>query len=140
MGSRHLARIIALQTLYEWDFKGKKGFPSEILERNFQEFAPDLKDKDFSRELVKGTIEHLAEIDEIISKAAPQWPIEQIANIDRNILRLGVYELLFGDKKAVPPKVAINEAIELGKSFGGENSGRFINGVLGAIFKEMQNL
>jgi N utilization substance protein B len=140
MGSRHLARIIALQTLYEWDFKGKKDFPSEILERNFQEFAPDLKDKDFSRELVKGTIEHLAEIDEIISKAAPQWPIEQIANIDRNILRLGVYELLFGDKKAVPPKVAINEAIELGKSFGGENSGRFINGVLGAIFKEMQNL
>jgi len=104
------------------------------------EFAPNLKEKEFSRELIKGTVENLSKIDEIISKAAPQWPIEQIANVDRNILRIGVYELLFGDQKAVPPKVAINEAIELGKAFGGENSGRFINGVLGAIFREMQNL
>ena len=140
MGSRHLARIVALQTLYEWDFRGKKDPVDDILERNFEELAKNLKDKEFSRELIKGTIEHLSEIDEIISKAAPKWPIDQIANIDRNILRIGVYELLFGDKKAVPPKVAINEAIELGKAFGGENSGKFINGVLGAIFREMQNL
>jgi len=140
MGARRLARIIALQTLYEWDFKDKKENVEEIFERNLLEFAPNLKEKEFSRELIKGTVENLSKIDEIISKAAPQWPIEQIANVDRNILRIGVYELLFGDQKAVPPKVAINEAIELGKAFGGENSGRFINGVLGAIFREMQNL
>ncbi len=140
MSSRHLSRSIAMQSLYEWDFSGQKADLEKIVERNCNEFGPGLKDKSFIWELVSGVIKHLKEIDEIISKSAPQWPLEKIAIIDRNILRIGVYELLFGDKEAVPPKVALNEAIELGKSFGGENSGRFINGVLGAIYREMEKL
>ena len=93
--------------------------------------------KNFVWELVTGVIEHLKEVDNIIKTAAPQWPIAQISIVDRNILRLGIYELLYEDKKAVPPKVAINEAIELAKSFGGENSSKFINGVLGTVYKNL---
>jgi len=138
MASRHLSRSIAMQSLYEWDFSGKKIDLEKTIERNIQEFGPGLEDKSFIWQLVTGVVQHLREIDKIIEKAAPQWPISQIAVVDRNILRIGIYELIFGDKEAVPPKVAINEAIELAKSFGGENSGKFINGVLGTVYKEIE--
>ena len=135
MSSRHLSRSIAMQSLYEWDFSNQELNLEKITEKNLEEFGPGLEDEAFVWELVTGTVEHLEEVDEIIKKAAPQWPIGQISIVDRNILRLGIYELLYEDQKAVPPKVAINEAIELAKSFGGENSGRFVNGVLGTVFK-----
>jgi N utilization substance protein B len=139
MASRHLSRSIAMQSLYEWDFYGKNCDLKAIVERNLKKFGPGL-DGSFVWELAVGVIKHLKEIDEIISKSAPQWPIEQISIVDRNILRIGIYELLFGDKKAVPPKVAINEAIELAKGFGGENSGKFVNGVLGTVYKLSQEI
>lgn len=129
-----------MQSLYEWDFYGKKANLEKLVEKNIKEFGPGLQKehKDFIFELIKGVTDHLAEIDEIIKKTAPQWPIDQISIVDRNVLRIGIYELLFGDKKAVPPKVAINEAIELAKGFGGENSGKFVNGVLGTVYKILQ--
>jgi len=135
MASRHLSRSIAMQSLYEWDFSDQEPALEGLVERNLEEFGPGLEDHEFVWKLVTGVIEHLKEINEIIKKAAPQWPIAQISIVDRNILRLGIYELLYSDKKAVPPKVAINEAIELAKSFGGENSGKFINGVLGTVYE-----
>lgn len=138
MSSRHLSRSIAMQSLYEWDFSGKKLDLTKTVEKNLQEFGPGLEDPSFTWQLVTGVIEHLSEIDKIIEKAAPEWPISQISVVDRNVLRIGLFELLYGDKKAVPPKVAINEAIELAKSFGGESSGKFINGVLGTVFKEIE--
>ncbi len=138
MASRHLARSVALQSLYEWDFKGRDDARlADIIEHNLREFGAGLEEPEFVIGLVKGTIEHLPDIDPIIERVAPQWPIEQIAMVDRNVLRLGLYELMYGDHEAVPPKVAINEAIELAKSFGGDSSGRFINGVLGTVYKEM---
>lgn len=107
---------------------------SGAVERNLHEFSPDFDDKGFVKELVLGVVQNLDEIDEMIKKYAPEWPIEQITIVDRNILRLGLFELKFSP--SVPSKVAINEAIELAKSFGGESSGKFVNGVLGAIFKD----
>ena len=127
-----------MQSLYEWDFSDKKLDLEKITERNIKEFGPGLEDKSFIWQLVTGVVEHLKEIDEIIAKSAPQWPMSQISIVDRNVLRIGIYELLYGDKEAVPPKVAINEAIELAKSFGGENSGKFVNGVLGTVYKEIE--
>jgi len=127
-----------MQSLYEWDFSNKKKDLKEVVEKNIKEFGPGLEDKSFIWQLVVGVVEYLPQINQIIEKAAPQWPIEQINVVDRNILRIGLYELLFGDKKAVPPKVAINEAIELAKGFGGEASGKFVNGVLGTVFKETE--
>ena len=138
MASRHLSRSIAMQSLYEWDFSDKKKNLEEIVEKNIREFGPGLEDKSLIWQLVKGIVEHLSSIDKIIEKAAPEWPISQITIVDRNILRLGLYELLYADKKEVPPKVAINEAIELAKSFGGESSGKFVNGVLGTVYKEIK--
>ena len=127
-----------MQSLYEWDFKSRNNdLLPEILEHTLKEFGEGLDEPEFVVDLVKGTLEHVDEIDRIIERAAPQWPIDQIAMVDRNVLRLGLYELMWGDRGAVPPKVAINEAIELAKSFGGESSGRFINGVLGTVYKEM---
>ena len=127
-----------MQSLYEWDFRGRKEeMLSEIVERNIAEFAAGMEDTTFIRDLVNGVIEHINELDKIIEKAAPQWPLEQIAIVDRNVLRLGLYELLFGKRDEVPPKVAINEAIELAKSFGGESSGKFVNGVLGTVYREI---
>jgi len=138
MSSRHLSRSIAMQSLYEWDFLDKKSDLEKIVERNIKEFGPGLEDKSFIWQLVTGVVANLKEINEIIAKAAPQWPMLQISIVDRNVLRIGIYELLYGDKEAVPPKVAINEAIELAKSFGGENSGKFVNGVLGTVYKEIE--
>jgi len=127
-----------MQSLYEWDFRGRKiAELPEILERNIKEFASGLEDTKFIQQLVDGVIKHLTELDKIIEKAAPQWPLDQIAIVDRNVLRLGLYELLFGNHEEVPPKVAINEAIELAKSFGGDSSGKFVNGVLGTIYREI---
>lgn len=139
MASRHLSRSIVVQSLYEWDFYGKKPEKlEELTETNIKEFGPGLKDESFVWKLINGVVSHLFDIDKVIEKAAPEWPVEQITIVDRNILRIGLYELLYEDEKEVPPKVAINEAIELAKTFGGENSGKFINGVLGTVFKEME--
>lgn len=139
MSSRHLARSIVLQSLYEGDFnKGKNPNLETILKRNIEEFGTGLEDKSgFIKKLAEGVLKHQLQIDKIIEKSAPEWPLNQITVVDRNVLRVGIYELLFGDKKEVPPKVAINEAIELAKNYGGESSGRFINGVLGTIYREM---
>ncbi len=140
MASRHLSRSIAMQSLYEWDFQGKKpDFLDKVVEKNIQEYGPGLEDAGFVWQLIRGVTDKIAQIDKIIEKAAPEWPIEQITIVDRNVLRIGLYELLYAKKEEVPPKVAINEAIELAKTFGGENSGRFINGVLGTVYKEIEN-
>ena len=138
MANRHLSRSVALQSLFEWDFNGydDASLPA-IIKRNALEFAPGLEDPSFVVALVEEIAARRDKLDLIIEKAAPDWPIAQIAIVDRNILRLGLSELLFADKKEVPARVAINEAIELAKTFGGENSGKFINGVLGAVYKEM---
>ncbi|MEK7519258.1 MAG: transcription antitermination factor NusB [Patescibacteria group bacterium] len=136
MASRHLSRSIVMQSLYEWDFSGKKPeVLKNIVEKNIKEFGPGLEDQSFVWELITGIVKNLPQIDKIIEKTAPEWPIEQITIIDRNVLRIGLYELLYEDKSEVPPKVAINEAIELAKNFGGESSGKFINGVLGTVYK-----
>ena len=127
-----------MQSLYEWDFSGKKLDLTKTVEKNLKEFGPGLEDSSFTWQLVTGVVQHLPEIDKIIEKAAPEWPLNQISIVDRNVLRIGLFELLYGDKAAVPPKVAINEAIELAKSFGGQSSGKFINGVLGTVYKEIE--
>ena len=137
MANRHLSRSIAMQALFEWDFHAGKIKLKEILERDLGEFGPGLNDQGFANKLVEGVAKHEKEIDDIIEKAAPEWPIPQIAPVDRNVLRIGLFELLFGDRKEVPPKVAINEAIEIAKTFGGDSSGRFVNGVLGTIYREL---
>lgn len=138
MASRHLSRSIAMQSLYEWDFYGqKKDGLDKIAERNIKDFGPGLEDVTFVWDLIKGVAKHLLELDKIIEKAAPEWPIPQIPIVDRNVLRIGLLELLYSNKEEVPPKVAINESIELAKTFGGESSGKFINGVLGTVFKQI---
>jgi len=138
VASRHLSRSIAMQSLYEWDFKGQQvTILEDIVAHNVAEFAPGMESAKFIRDLVQGVVSKIHEIDEIIRKAAPQWPIDQIAMVDRAVLRLGIYELLFGNHDEVPPKVAINESIELAKTFGGDASGKFINGVLGTIYREI---
>ena len=139
MASRHLARSIVMQSLFEWDFNGKKAKElPEVVERNKKEFGPGLDEEyGFVDRLIEGTIKNLPKIDKIIEKAAPEWPIEQITSVDRAVMRLGLYELLVGNREEVPPKVAINEAIELAKSFGGESSGKFVNGVLGTVYREI---
>jgi len=138
MANRHLSRSIVLQTLFEWDLNGtKKNETKEILQRNIDEFAPNKTDTPFMEKLLDGILGKQSEIDLVIEKAAPEWPLDRISPVDRNILRLGLYELLFADRAEVPAKVAINEAIELAKQFGGENSSRFVNGVLGAVYKEI---
>lgn len=127
-----------MQSLYEWDFSGKKSDLTKIVEKNIKEFGPGLEDQTFVWQLITGVVKYLSKLDKIIEKAAPEWPIDQITIVDRNVLRIGLYELLYSKKEEVPPKVAINEAIELAKSFGGESSGRFINGVLGTVYKEIE--
>lgn len=138
MANRHLSRSVVLQSLFEWDFMVKDHKATEvILLRNSEEFAPGVGDIPFMKELLSGVLQKQTDLDKVIEKAAPEWPIDKISTIDRNILRLGLFELLFSDKKEVPAKVAINESIELAKTFGGEKSGKFVNGVLGAVYKEM---
>ena len=138
MANRHLARSVVLQTLFEWDTTHVSDKEAEaILARNVTEFGGDDVDQPFMEGLLKGVLAKKEDIDLVIEKAAPEWPLERIAPVDRNILRLGLFELLFADRSQVPAKVAINEAIELAKTFGGDSSGRFVNGVLGAVYKEL---
>lgn len=135
--NRHLGRIVAMQTLYEYDFRGGESEQvdlDEILNRNLGEYDQNIDDKEFVKKLVREVSTRSDEIDGIISPAAPEWPIDQIAKIDKAILRIGVYELAV--ERNVPPKVAINEAVELAKAFGGENASKFVNGVLGTIYRK----
>ncbi|MBI4427012.1 MAG: transcription antitermination factor NusB [Candidatus Magasanikbacteria bacterium] len=137
MPSRHLARSIAMQSLYQWDFRGcqKDGLPA-IIAQNLVEFGAGLEaDKDFVKETVDGVITHLQEVDKTIAEYATNWPVEQLSLVDKNILRIGIYEMRFN--KEIPPKVAINEAIEIAKNYGGPSSGKFVNGVLGAIYNDL---
>lgn len=138
--NRHLGRIVVLQTLYEFDFRLESKDPSasieKIMDRNIQRYSETIEDKDFIKSLVAGVHKMSAELDETIQPVAPEWPIDQIAKIDRGILRMSVWELQ--NSKDVPPKVVINEAVELAKSFGSDNSSKFINGVLGTIFRNME--
>ena len=141
MANRHSSRSAIIQTLYELDFNNftQKDYLA-LLENNLNEFWPVIKDQEFSKKLLKGIMDYKEKIDKLIEKYAPEWPISKINLVDRNILRLGIYELLYGDSQEVPPKVAINEAIELAKEFSGETSGRFVNGVLGSIYKNINSL
>jgi transcription antitermination protein NusB len=138
MSHRHLSRSIVLQTLYALDTRGfHDADADQILEQTIGDFGIGMDNTEFVTNLVAGIIHKRVIIDEIIEKAAPQWPIINIPLIDRNVLRMGLYELLFGDREHVPPKVAINEAIEMAKVFGGQNSSRFVNGVLGTVYREI---
>jgi len=137
MATRHLIRTVVLQSLYEWDFYGKKKDITEILERNMAEFAPGVDEPEFGWKILHGVAAHMKDIDNTMRAAAPEWPLDKIAIIDRNILRIGLYELMYADPEEVPPKVAINESIELAKNYGGPNAARFVNGVLGTIYRQM---
>ena len=149
MSSRHLLRSVAMQSLYEWDFESslikddnqKKKFNKDKLDKivkdNIEEYGTGIENNDFVAELVNGIFKNIQEIDSLIKKFAPEWPLEQIMIIDRNILRLGIYELMFSKREDVPAKVAINESIELAKTFGGRSSGKFVNGVLGSLYEEI---
>jgi transcription antitermination protein NusB len=140
MSSRHLARSIALKTLYELDFfSGEDKDYEEIVRRNCEKMIKKEEDVDFVKSLTKGVLDNQKEVDNIMLVAAPEWPLEKMTIIDRNVLRLGLYELIYSKKEEVPPKVAINEAIELAKEFGGSSSGRFINGILGTVYKEIDD-
>lgn len=137
MSNRHLARTIAMQSLFLWDFQGKqeKSLP-QIIENVFSNFAPQFNDQGFVEHVINGVMKHIKEIDAYITKYATEWPLDQITIVDRNVLRIGVFELVYDDE--IPSKVAINEAIEIAKAFGSDSSGKFVNGVLGAIFKDME--
>jgi len=136
--NRHLGRIISLQSLYEYEFRIKAGDATAdidtIIAKNIEPYAKALGDTEFVYELSKGVVANIEKLDEELRPLAPEWPIDTIAAIDRNVLRIGLYEL---ETRVVPPKVAINEAVELAKAFGSDNSSRFINGVLGTAFKEL---
>ena len=138
--NRHLGRIVALQTLYEFEFRTECGDVSvdvaEVLGRNLERYETAIDDTDFVDALVRGVLQAQSELDIKIQPIAQDWPIEQIARIDRNILRIGLYELL-NESEIVPPKVAINEAVELAKAFGSDNSSKFVNGVLGTAFRTL---
>lgn len=140
--NRHLGRIVALQTLYEQDFRRECGDEQfqldEVLERNIGRYKKTIDDPEFISKLVNGVDKHLAKLDSTLQPVAPEWPIDQIARIDRVVLRIGLYELLFD--KDVPPKVVINEAVELAKSFGGDNSSKFVNGVLGTLLRQQEGV
>jgi len=135
MANRHLSRTIAMQSLFEWDFNNRQEDLKIIIKNNLEQFAAKLEDTEFVYTLVQGAAANWEELDLIIVKTAPEWPIDQITLVDRSLLRLGIYELMF--LKDVPPKVAINEAVELAKTYGGESSGKFLNGVLGTLYKQM---
>jgi N utilization substance protein B len=138
--NRHLGRIVALQTLYEFEFRTQSADATvslkEILDRNIGRYKETIDDTDFIRDIVEGVDQQAAVLDGIIQPIAPEWPVDQIARVDRTVLRMALYELR--NSKDVPPKVVINEAVELAKAFGGENSSKFINGVLGTAFRQQQ--
>jgi len=130
--NRHLSRMVVMQEIYEWNFRDQADL-NEILERSIAEFADDI-DKVFVKEEILGVSKHRENLDREIEVSAPEWPIEQISTIDKSILEIAIYELIYTDD--IPPKVSINEAIELAKQFGSNNSGKFINGVLGTIYEK----
>ncbi len=137
MSNRHLARTIAMQTLFMWDFHGQPQIDlAASVNQNFDNFSPELTDREFTINIVTGVHDNLALINEYIIRYATEWPLDQITLVDRNILRVGVFELIYNAD--IPSKVAINEAIEIAKKFGGESSGKFVNGVLGAIYKDLE--
>lgn len=150
MSNRHLCRSIAMQSLYEWDFESslvgeidksarfQKKRLDEIVNVNTKDYSSESSENDFTTELIDGIFKNLKKIDSVIKRLAPEWPLEQVTIIDRNILRIGIFELMFNKREDVPPKVAINEAIELAKTFGGKSSGKFVNGVLGTLYKEIE--
>ena len=139
--NRHLGRIVALQTLYEFEFRKEVRDDTvdqaDILTRNLEKYESSVDDIDFVKNLVSGVLNRVAELDELLRPLAPEWPLEQIARIDRAVLRIGLYELMFSEE-SVPPKVVINEAVELAKAFGSDNSGKFVNGVLGTAYRSLQ--
>ncbi|MDO4978835.1 MAG: transcription antitermination factor NusB [Candidatus Saccharibacteria bacterium] len=136
--NRHLGRIIVLQSLYEYEFRLQAGDATAdadtIVAKNIEPYAKALGDTEFVFELTHGVIENIRKLDEELRPLAPEWPIDTIAAIDRNVLRIGLYEL---ETRVVPPKVAINEAVELAKAFGSDNSSKFVNGVLGTAFRQL---
>ncbi len=138
--NRHLGRIIALQTLYEQELRREAGDVNfditAVLDRNIFRYREMVDDTDFIKQLVIGVSEHAEELDAQLQPVAPEWPIDQIARMDRLVLRIGLYELQ--NEADVPPKVVINEAVELAKAFGGDNSSKFINGVLGTLLREKE--
>lgn len=131
---RHQSRMVVLQSLYEWDFDREKDI-KEIVIRNISSSGFKV-DEEFCYKVAEGVVKYISEINKIIEKTAPEWPLEQIAAVDRGILRIGVFELIYDNE--VPPKAVINEAVELGKEFGGENSGKFVNGVLGTVYRDSE--
>lgn len=139
--NRHLGRIVCLQSLYEYEFRKEAEDENvdidSIIAKNIEPYAKALGDTDFVRNLTKGVYGKIDELDKTLQPIAPEWPIASISSIDRNILRMGLYELTYA-KAEVPPKVAINEAVELAKAFGSDNSSKFINGVLGTVFREQE--
>ncbi len=137
MSTRHLCRIIVLQTLYQWSFLGyPEGKWKKFFEENLEEFGPDIDESDFARKIIEGVVENLEFIDEIIKRNTKHWPYEQIPLVERNILRIAVYEIYFQNHEEVPLKVIINEAIILAKNFVNESAAKFINGVLGSVYEE----
>ncbi len=139
--NRHLGRIIALQTVYEWNFRRRSSDKDcdlqEILNRNIARYKDTVDDKKFIEKLVNGVSAHEKKLDNTLRPVAPEWPVDQIAPMDRVILHIGLFELLYD--KDVPPKVVINEAVELAKSFGGDNSSKFVNGVLGTVLRNIED-
>jgi N utilization substance protein B len=135
--NRHLSRTLCMQSLYEWEFRPGSDL-EEIIQRNVAEFKKDV-DETYVRKVVLGAIAKLDEINQLITEAAPEWPLDQVARVDKNVLRVALYEMLFDEEEDVPPRVSINEAIEIGKTFGSESSPKFINGVLGAIYRKFEN-
>lgn len=137
--NRHLGRIVALQTLYEYELRSSIGDDVDVTEvtgRNLERYKEAIDDQSFVSALVQGVIDHATELDEVLQPLAPEWPIDQISRVDRTTLRLGLYELTYC-ADTVPPKVAINESVELAKAFGSDNSSRFINGVLGTAYRNL---
>ncbi|SRR3989338_2741635 len=136
MSNRHLARTLAMQALYQWDFLAyhPERNVDEIVRYIREEFAPEFNDHDYVEKTVRGVVEHVTEIDRTLEQFAKEWLVSAMTLVDRNVLRIGAYELLMNPN--IPAKVAINEAIEIAKAFGGETSGKFVNGVLGAVYKD----
>lgn len=136
--NRHLGRIITLQSLYEYEFRSKAGDATadikSIVAKNIEPYQETLGDIEFVYALAEGIVDNIKKLDEELRPLAPEWPIDTIAAVDRNVLRIGLYEL---EAREVPPKVAINEAVELAKAFGSDNSSKFINGVLGTAFRQL---
>lgn len=135
--NRHLSRTLCMQSLYEWEFRGSDADMSEIQNRNIAEFQKDV-DQVYVKKVIGGVIEHFEEINKLIADSAPEWPLDQVSRVDKNVLRVALFEMLFDPEEDVPPRVAINEAIEIGKTFGGESSPKFINGVLGTIYRQFE--